>query len=84
MPWSTTETVTYEEGLDEDGNGKGHICCDGTDGENGPNGNRPSEDQEKQTDSDTCVEPYGVDRGEGVRIDTLDPEGCWEAIVAGV
>ena len=84
MPRAATETITDKEGLDENGDRECDVRSDCTNGENGSDSHRASEDQEQETNAHGCVEPDGVDGRVRVLVHSLNPETHGKAAVTGI
>ena len=73
VPRTRSEAIADKEHTDENGDRKGDIGCDSSDGEKGACGDWASKDERAQSNGDTGVEPHGVDWSPGALVHTLDP-----------
>lgn len=84
MPWTSAESVTNEESLDEDWNRKssvGRHCCNAEDCSNGDGSGK---DEAEEENSDGAVEPNSVDWSKRRLVDALDPPRSWKTVISCV
>ena len=84
MPRSAAEAVAHKEDSDEDGDGESGVCGNGANREDGTNSKNSTKDQKQKTDANADIEPHSVDGGQGVFVDSLDPERSWKTIVTSI
>lgn len=84
MPGSASEAITNEKDTDEDGDCESDHGSDSTDRENRTDRHGTTEDEEEEEDADDGVEPHGVDWRVGVFVNSFNPRGEGEAVVACV